>query len=70
MADSEKKSKKRQRIEAETGSNREKMLKERLSYIQPFINLKESNGDCTSVKKSNEGQTLLSGNRCFIAEGT
>ena len=69
--DSEQQSKKRQRVESETESNRETMLKDRLSYIQPFINLKENNnGDSTSVKKSNEGQTLLNGHRCFIAEGT
>jgi len=64
-------SKKRQRIEVKPDeSKREELLNERLSYIQPFINLKDSSGDPSSRKECNEGQISIDGHRYFIAEGT
>ena len=71
VANIEQHSKKRQRIEVKPdASKREELLKERLSYIQPFINLKDSNGDTSSGQEVNEGKISIDGRRYFIAEGT
>jgi tRNA G18 (ribose-2'-O)-methylase SpoU len=70
VANIEQHSKKRQRIEVKPESKREELLNERLAYIQPFINLKDSNGDPLSVQEVNEGKISIDGRRYFIAEGT